>query len=163
VAAPLKLTDADVRRIRRRIRAGEHQTELADEFGVNRKTIRRRLAELERAEKEYAERVAEKRLRRQAAREKRKLFERESAADVMPEIELRRSSNRRSPQRAPEGAAHLEWLDRPKNLSGRALSEASGFVRVRSPDGSIRKGVEREEVESLLDAGWLLDDAFWSK
>jgi hypothetical protein len=37
-----------------------------------------------------------------------------------------------------------------------------GFVRVRSPDGSIRNGVEREEVEALLDAGWLLDDSFWS-
>jgi hypothetical protein len=53
---------------------------------------------------------------------------------------------------------YLEWLERRKNLSGRALSEASGFVRVRLPDGSIRKAVEREDVEALLDAGWLLDD-----
>ena len=57
---------------------------------------------------------------------------------------------------------HLEWLERPKNLSGRALSEAAGLVRVRTPDGAIRKGVERAELEAVLDAGWLLDETFWS-
>ena len=162
MAARAKLTDADVKRIRRRVRAGEQQTNLAREFGVNRKTIRRRLDELERAETERAERIAEKRLRRQAAREKRKLFERERDVGGSPEIKLSRSSNPRSPQRTPVRNEYFDWLDRPKNLSGRALSEASGFVRVRSPDGSIRKGVEREEVEALLDAGWLPDDSFWS-
>ncbi len=65
---------------------------------------------------------------------------------------------RQRPVRDP----YSEWLERPKNLSGRALSEASGFVRVRLPDGSIRKAAEREDVEALLDAGWLLDDSFWS-
>src|SRR5712691_7187969 len=87
VAARAKLTDADVKRIRRRIRAGEQQLTIAREFGVNRKTIRRRLDELERAETERAERIAEKRLRRQAAREKRKLFERARDAGVSPRIE----------------------------------------------------------------------------
>jgi hypothetical protein len=158
VAAPAKLTDSDVKRIRRRVSAGEHQTDLAEEFDVNRKTIRRRLDELESAETERAERIAEKRLRRQAAREKRKLLERERDAGVSPSIEVSRSSPSR--QRTPARAALFEWLDRPKNLSGRALSEANGFVRVRLPDGSIRKGVEREEVEALLDTGWLLDDSF---
>jgi hypothetical protein len=61
------LTDTDVKRIRRRTRAGEHQTELALEFGVNRKTIRRRLDELEGAEPERAESIVEKRLRRSRA------------------------------------------------------------------------------------------------
>ncbi len=150
-----------MRRIRRRIRAGEQQINIAREFGVNRKTIRRRLDELERAETERAERIAEKRLRRQAAREKRKLFERERDAGVSPRIELSRSSNPRSSQRTPVRDAYFD-LDGPKNLSGRALSEAMGFVRVCLPDGSIRKAVEREDVEALLDAGWLLDDSFWS-
>jgi hypothetical protein len=162
VGARAKLTEADVKRIRRRLRSGEHQTDLADELGVNRRTIRRRLDALERAETEQAERIAEKRLSRQAAREKQKLFERERDAGVSPQIEPSRSSDSRSQQRTPVRNAHLDWLDRPKNLSGRALSEASGFVRVRLPDGSIRKAAEREDVEALLDAGWLLDDSFWS-
>jgi hypothetical protein len=51
----------------------------------------------------------------------------------------------------------LEWLDRPKNLSGRALSEAAGLVRLRLPDGSSRRDVERADVEARLDEGWLLD------
>jgi hypothetical protein len=46
--AKLKLTNEQVRRIRRRVRAGERVIDLADEFGVNRKTIRRRLDALER-------------------------------------------------------------------------------------------------------------------
>ena len=47
-----KLSEADVKRIRRRVRAGEHQIDIAPEFGVNRKTIGRRLAALQRAETE---------------------------------------------------------------------------------------------------------------
>ncbi len=123
------MTEADVKRIRRRVRAGEHQTELAVEFGVNRKTIRRRLDELERAETERAERIAEKRLRRQAAREKRKLFERERDAGVSPPIEPSQSSGRSAQKRTPVPNPYFDWLDKPKNLSGRARSEASGFVR----------------------------------
>ena len=60
------------------VRAGERQTDLADEFGVDRKTIRRRLDALERADTERAERIAAKRLRNQAARERRKLLDREN-------------------------------------------------------------------------------------
>ena len=76
MAALAKLTDADVKQIRRRVRRGEHQTVLAAEYGVNRKTLRRRLDALDDAEREQAERTAKKRLHRQAAREKRKLLER---------------------------------------------------------------------------------------
>ena len=47
-----QLSDRDVKRIGRRIHAGERQTDIAYEFGVNRRTIRRRLDELERAETE---------------------------------------------------------------------------------------------------------------
>ena len=36
-----KLTDEQVKRIRRRVRAGERLTDLAPEYDVNRKTIRR--------------------------------------------------------------------------------------------------------------------------
>ncbi|HEY8778706.1 MAG TPA: hypothetical protein VIL93_02860 [Solirubrobacterales bacterium] len=41
--ARAKLTDEQVKRIRRRVRAGECLTDLAPEYDVNRKTIRRRL------------------------------------------------------------------------------------------------------------------------
>jgi hypothetical protein len=43
VPAKAKLSEEQVKKIRRRVRAGEHQTELAAEYGVDRKTIRRRL------------------------------------------------------------------------------------------------------------------------
>ena len=157
MAARRKLSDADVKRIRRRVRAGEYQTEIAPEYGVDRKTIGRRLGALERAESERAERLAEKRHRRQAAREKRKLLQREREAGA-PAVEPSRSSGRPPQQRTSVRNPKHEWLARRKNLSGHALSEASGLVRVRLPDGSIRKWVERETVEAVLDAGWLLDD-----
>ena len=156
MAPPFKLTDEDVKHIRRRVRAGEHQTDLADEFGVDRKTIRRRLDALEHAEAEQAEQVAEKRLRRQAAREKRKLVEREHHRAV-PVIEAAQSNGHSSQERKRLPDPNLAWLDRPKNLSGRALSEATGLVRLRLPDGSSRRYVERADVEARLDEGWLLD------
>jgi hypothetical protein len=146
-----------MKRIRRGVRAGEHQTKLAHEFGVNRRTIRRRLEALERAETERARLVAEKRLRRQAAREKRKLLERERDG-LLPPIEHSQPSTRPAGQGAPVRNPYYEWLDRPKNLSGRAFAEARGLVRVHNPDGSIRKWVERLEVEALFDAGWVLED-----
>jgi hypothetical protein len=169
VAAPLKLTDEDIKWIRRRVRKGEHQSDLARQFGVNRKTIRRRLDTLERAETDKAERLAEERLRRQAAREKRKLYERERDSvvghPVEPGATRGSASQRRTPatrrKRAPN--PYYDWLDRPKNLSGRAASEARGLVRLRSPDGIIRKAAEREAVEALLEAGWVLDDSFWDE
>ncbi len=43
VPAKAKLSEEQVKKIRRRVRAGEHQTELAAEYGVDRKTIRRAL------------------------------------------------------------------------------------------------------------------------
>jgi hypothetical protein len=99
------------------------------------------------------------RLRRQAAREKRKLLERERDAGVAPLIEPGRSSGGRSRRRTSVPNPHHPWLARRKNLSAHARSEASGLVRVRRPDDSIRKWVERAEVEALLEAGWLLDDS----
>ena len=50
--AKLKLTDADVKKIRRRVHAGARRKELARAYGVNRKTIKRRLDALELAEAE---------------------------------------------------------------------------------------------------------------
>jgi hypothetical protein len=159
VAAPAKLTDQDVNRIRRRVRAGEAQTDLAREYEVNRKTIRRRLDELERVETERTERIAEKRLRRQAAREEEKLFKRERDAGTLTPIEAR-GGNSSSPQRTSSTDPYLEWLDRRKNLAGAALSEARGLVRLRLPDGSSRRWVERRDVEAFLDQGWFLDESF---
>ena len=48
----LKLSDADVKKIRRRLQAGARRKELADAYGVNRKTIQRRVDALELAEAE---------------------------------------------------------------------------------------------------------------
>src|SRR5262245_58465863 len=89
-------------------------------IGVNRKTIRRRLDTLERAETDKAERLAEKRLRRQVTREKRKLYERERGTVVGPPIDpgATRSSisEHRTPAPRPKRApnAYHEWLDRRK-------------------------------------------------
>ena len=113
VAAPAKLTDKDVKKIRRRVRKGERQTDLANEFGVNRKTIRRRLDALESAETERAERIAEKRMRRQVEREKRKLFERERGARFSSPIERRPSGGRRAEKRTAASDPFFEWLDTP--------------------------------------------------
>jgi hypothetical protein len=52
VPAKLKLTDADLKKIRRHLRAGARCDELAAAYGVNRKTIQRRLKALELAEAE---------------------------------------------------------------------------------------------------------------
>ena len=157
MAATAKLTAADVKRIRRRIRAGEHQTDLALEFSVSRKTIRRRLDALEHTERERAERIAAKRLSRQAAREKRKLLERERVSGLAPALEHTQPSARPG-QRARAPNPHFDWLDRRKNLSGRALAEANGLVRVRTSDDTRRLWVERAEVDALLDDGWRLDE-----
>jgi len=155
MAATAKLTDKDVKRIRRRVRAGEHQTDLAHEFGVSRKTIRRRLDTLEHAEIERAERLAAKRLRRQAAREKRKLLEREGDSGLPLPIEHHRR-NEGAEQRARVPDHFHQWLDTRKNLSSRALAEAKGLVRVRNEDTTLRVWVERSEVDALLDDGWRL-------
>jgi DNA-binding GntR family transcriptional regulator len=54
VPSRAKLTDEQVKKIRRRVRAGARLTDLAAEYEVNRKTIRRRLDALELAEAERA-------------------------------------------------------------------------------------------------------------
>ena len=154
--AKAKLTDEQVKRIRRRVRAGRRVIDLAHEFGVNRKTIRRRLDALARVESERAERMAEKRLRRQAARERRTLREREQAAGFSSRDEGRTPEERLPRERAQVRDPYLDWLDRRKNLSGRALSQANGLVRVSSPDGARCVWRERSELDALLVAGWRL-------
>jgi DNA-binding GntR family transcriptional regulator len=143
--APQKLTYADVIQIRRRVRRGLRISDLAAEYGVNRKTIRRRLDALAQAEAEEARRRAANRLRRQAAAERRKLAERERMAAAPAQAVSRRRLS-----------TYEQWLRTPKNLSGRALAEANGLVRLRSPDGRVYSWREREEVEALLEAGWRL-------
>jgi len=152
-----QLSDRDVKRIGRRIHAGERQTDIAYEFGVNRRTIRRRLDELERAETERAGHLAAKRVRRQAAREKLKLLERERDFAPGAPIEQTQLTERAGAPRL-ESDAYFEWLATPKNLSGRARAEASGLVRVRNSDDTRRVWVERCEVEARFDDGWLLDE-----
>ena len=152
-----KLSDQDVKRIRRRIQTGERQTDIAHEFGVDRRTIRRRLDELERADTERAGHLAAKRVRRQATREKLKLLERErDSAPAAPIEQTQRTERARA--RRQELDAYFEWYDTPKNLSGRAGAEETGLVRVRNSNDTRRVWVERSEVEALFDDGWLLDE-----
>lgn len=165
--AERKLSDDDVKQIRRRVSRGESITDLAREFGVNRKTIRRRIDALKQEEAEEAERLAAPRRRRQAAGERRKLLERERGPSPKrgpgrpkrdpPSDDPGREagmgvhatySSRRDPR--------LDWLDRRKNLSGRAFAEARGLVRLRNPDGTIEAWFERAQVDDLLDEGWTL-------
>jgi hypothetical protein len=161
VPAKAKLTDEQVKRIARRVRAGERQTDLADEFDVNRKTLRRRLDARERAQTERAQQLAAKRLQRQAARERRTLRERERAARLAARNRENTASASQPGQRpapqtvSPRDPYHV-WLDTPKNLSGRALAEAQGRVRVRNPEGTIHTWRERSEIDALLEAGWQL-------
>jgi len=49
-----------------------------------------------------------------------------------------------------------EWLDTPKSLSGYALAEARGLVRLRNPEGTVRTRCERSEIGALFEAGWRL-------
>ena len=98
--APQKLTDADVKLIRRRVRRGERISDLAVEFSVDRRTGRRRLDALEQAEAQDILRTAQRRLRRQAAAERERL--------PAPVDELR-------PVRRRE-QTYIDWLARPKGL-----------------------------------------------
>jgi hypothetical protein len=157
VPAKAKLSQEQVKQIRRRFRAGEHLTELAIEYGVNRKTLRRRLDALELAEAEREARIAAKRLRRQAERERRTLRERERAA-APASIRSDRETGVRIGERgrARRLSPYEQWLETPKNLSGRAFAEARGLVRVRNPEGTVCGWRERAEIDALLEAGWLL-------
>ena len=73
MAPPPKLTDEQVKKIRRRVERGEELTALADEYGVNRKTLRRRIDALERVESERAQRTAAARLTKQVTAQRKKL------------------------------------------------------------------------------------------
>jgi hypothetical protein len=61
VPAKAKLSEQQVKKIRRRECAGEHLTKIAAEYDVDRKSIRRRLDALERAERERAQQRAARR------------------------------------------------------------------------------------------------------
>jgi hypothetical protein len=151
-----KLTDQQVKQIRRRVDAGERQTDLAEEFGVNRKTIRRRLDALEQVETERAEITAARQARRLAEREQQKLRELESGAEPSRQDGRRRRDGPRAPQRVGKEGSYVDWLDSRKNLSGRARIEARGLVRVTNPDGTVTHWRERAEIEALLEKGWRL-------
>jgi len=61
-------------------------------------------------------------------------------------IGYRKGSGRSTP--------YEEWLDTPKNLSGRAAAEARGLVRVRNPDGTVTRWVKAADAPALLEEGW---------
>jgi hypothetical protein len=130
---------------------------------VNRKTLRRRIDALNQEEVEQAERTAATRRRRQATRERRKLLEREGGPPPKrPAGRPRRDATgeeigvKTRPADPPRRDPYLDWLNRPKNLSNRALSEARGLVRLRNPEGTIEGWFEREKVDAMLEDGWCL-------
>jgi hypothetical protein len=113
------------------------------------------------AETERAQRIAAKRLRSQAARERRQLLDRERDAGLSAKDRENAGSGSQPVGRLPRERARVhdpyrEWLDTLKNLSGRALAEARGLVRVRNPEGTVCTWRERSEIDALLEAGWLL-------
>ena len=144
-----KLSDADVKRIRRRVGAGARKCDLAAEYGVNRKTITRRVKNLDERDRLREDALAAKRQARQVQRELRKLRKRKLASPgpmgrgkVVPTTR----------------SDYLEWLDTPKNLSAPAAF-AHGLIRVRTPDGRNRRSVDPEVAEKLIGEGWVLSDA----
>ena len=163
MAPPQKLTDEQVRKIRQRVARGEQQTALAVEYGVNRKTLRRRLDALERIERERAERRALRRRAHQVAAERKKLktlFEPQAtpALDHHVRVEPLPHASKPLPPADPH-QEYQEWLDTPKNLTGPALSAAMGLVRIQSPDGAVPKiikSVDKAEAEAYLEQGWTL-------
>jgi hypothetical protein len=176
VPAKTKLTNEQVKLIRRRVQRGEQVTELASEFAVNRKTIRRRLDALELAEAksalaeiEKAQRTISKRLRLQIEGERRKLRQRERqlklerirATHIVSELSTRlhvveadRHALRTSKPSSRRPTGEREWLDTRKNLSGRALAEANGLIRLRNPEGTVCVWCERTELDPLIETGW---------
>jgi hypothetical protein len=87
--------------------------------------------------------------------EKRKLRERDNATTPLPTSGPSRSAQpaTRTPVAREPDPFH-EFLDTPKNLSSRALAHAQGRVRLRNPEGTVSKWVERKDADSLLDQGW---------
>jgi hypothetical protein len=125
----------------------------------------RRLDAFERAENERAERIAAKRLHTQAARERRKLLDRERAAGLSASDRLNADSGSQAGGRLPRERAlvhdpYLEWLDTRKNLSGRALAEASGLSMSAIPQAPSANGVNaRRSTPSSKPAGCSPDAA----
>jgi hypothetical protein len=125
VPAKAKLSDEQVKKIRRRVRAGARVTDIAAEYGVNRKTIRRRLdaaelADLERAQHTAAKRAGEKRMKRllgSAYRNPARAPEHGSASRG-ERPDPRRASELRSRQALPLGAGGVPIF--PNTRKGQA-------------------------------------------
>jgi hypothetical protein len=124
--AKAKLTDAQVKRIRRQVRAGALQSELAVDYGVNRKTIRRRLDALERTAAERTRSAEQRRLQR---------------------LERRAEAAARSEQARPLGAPEAAARSVQRDDGGPA---AAVTVRGRRADGRM---LRREREFSYTD--WL--------
>jgi hypothetical protein len=121
VPAKAKLGEEQVKEIRRRERAGELITDLAVEYEVNRKTIRRRLdgadqADRERAQQRAARRAEQKRMQRllgsayrnPARAPPRTRAQREESADPRP-------SSQRSPQTSTASFGHAPIFPKTRN------------------------------------------------
>ena len=143
-----KLSDADVKRIRRRVDAGARRCDLAAEYGVDRKTITRRLKNLNERDRQREAALAAKRQARQVQRELKKLRRRKLASSG-PVVRGKVIPTTKDD--------YLQWLDTPKNLSA-SSAFAHDLVRVRTPDGRNRRSVEPEVAKTLIGKGWVLSD-----
>ena len=116
MAPKRKLTDQQVKTIRRRSTKGEHLTVLAVEYDVNRKTLRRRLDALAQAEAKRAERIAATRLGTQAAAERQKLH---ATLAIAP---LRKTTPRGRPIALGRSNPHLGVILSVTGLRGQRTS-----------------------------------------
>jgi hypothetical protein len=92
----------------------------------------------------------------EAGRERRTLRERDNN-DRLSQQGAGRGTERSLPTDRARGLdPYRAWLETPKNLSSRALADASGLVRVCDRDGTIHAWAERSDVDDMLDQGWTL-------
>jgi hypothetical protein len=131
VPANAKLSEEQVKKIRRRVRAGARLTDLAAEYDVNRKTIRRRLDALERAEGERAQ-------QRAARRAEQKRWKRLLGADY------------RNPARAPEHRrATRQQRSDPRPASELPRSRQASSARVGVGGVPIFPNTREGQLERL--------------
>src|SRR6186997_2345400 len=136
VPAKAKLSEGQVKTIRRRERAGELITDLALEYDVNRRTIRRRLdaldqADRERAQRRSARRAEEKRMKRllgSAYRNPARAPEHQPATRAARGAPIR--GLRPSPPRRPPPLEAASAACRSSRTPARACSSASPTTRL---------------------------------
>ena len=144
--AKAKLTDEQVKKTRRRVRAGERLTDIAAEYGVNRKTIRRRLDAAELADAERARRTAAKRAEQKRARRRP-----ENAIPIAlgnrPEL-FRQPSALAPPAGGSTGRRSRQEGGRILNISGGILGSSNAAYMAWLDEHDARVPLTRADLQS---------------